>query len=189
MCTVRCRLRRVLAGIALPLVIAAAANGCGGLDAPPTTTTAADSADNVVWGVSHNLTEDGIRRVFLEADSAYFYADSEAWKLFEVTVTFFTPSGEERSRVTADSGGYVSRDGDMVVWGNVVAVTPDGRRLTTTELRYARRTDQIEGPEDFVFVTADGLRREGEAFTADPDFRNVVATRARGEVGRVEIDQ
>lgn len=162
---------------------------CGGVDQPPTTTGVADSADNLMYGLEHYLTVDGLRRAFLEADSAYFYGDAQETKLYELTVTFFGSLGEQRSVVTADSGTYDARSGDMVAWGNVVAVTPDGRRLTTRVLRYQRVQDRIEGPEPFVFITADGQRQAGDAFTADPDFRNVVVTRGRGELGRVELER
>jgi hypothetical protein len=66
----------------------------------------------------------------------------------------------------------------------VVAVTPDKRRLTTSVLLYNRATDQISGPNDFVF---DGPDRhlEGDGFTSDPDFKNVVATRPRRGLVRV----
>lgn len=170
-------------------VALAAVLACGGVDQPPTTTGVADSADNLMYGVEHSLTVDGVRRAFLEADSAYFYGGAQETKLYELTVTFFGSQGEERSVVTADSGTYDARSGDMVAWGDVVALTPDGRRLTTSVLRYERSRDHIAGPEPFVFITAQGQRQAGEAFTADPDFRNVVVTRGRGELGRVDIER
>ena len=163
--------------------------GCGGVDQPPTTTGVADSADNLVYGLEHYLTSDGIRRAFLEADSAYFYSAPQETRLYQLRVTFFAPSGEARSVVTADSGLYDARGGDMVAHGNVVATTPDGRRLTTSELRYDRLNDRITGPQAFVFITADGQRQAGDAFTSDPDFRNVAVTRGRGELGQVEVER
>jgi hypothetical protein len=70
----------------------------------------------------------------------------------------------------------------------VVAVSPDGRRLETSVLRYDRNADRIVGPDHFVWTTPE-QRVEGDAFTSDPDLRNVQTTRARGAVGRVQIEK
>jgi LPS export ABC transporter protein LptC len=179
----------MLTALTAVTVLSAGAVGCSGVDQPPTTTSVADSADNLIYGLDHSLTTDGIRSAYLEADSAYFYTDAQETRLYELRVTFFATTGQERSVVTADSGLYDGRSGDMIARGNVVALTPDGRRLTTSELRYERRSDQITGPAPFVFMTADGQRQEGDAFRSDPDFRNVVVTRGRGELGTVEIER
>jgi len=181
--------RRTVTALGTWIVLTAVGAGCSGVDQPPTTTTVADSADNVIYGLQHRLTTDGIRVAFLEADSAHFYSAPQETRLHQLRVTFFATSGAERSVVTSDSGLYDARSGDMIARGNVVAVTPDGRRLTTSELRYERRSEQITGPEPFVFITADSQRQEGDAFTSDPDFRNVVVTRGRGELGKVEIER
>jgi hypothetical protein len=54
--------------LALGLALALAA--CSGLDQPPTTATAADSADQIGFGLVHYMTADGVRRLRLLADSA-----------------------------------------------------------------------------------------------------------------------
>jgi LPS export ABC transporter protein LptC len=168
------------------LVLALAA--CSSLDQPPTTATAADSADQIGYGVLHYMTTDGVRRLKLEADSAYMYERSQRHKLFGITVTFYSPEGRETSTLTARDGNYDWRTGDMEARGDVVVVSPDRRRLETTLLRYNRTTDRIVGPEPFVWVTPE-QRVEGDAFTSDPELRNVETTRARGDIGRVRIEQ
>jgi LPS export ABC transporter protein LptC len=169
-------------------LVAWAAAACGGADQPPTTVTAADSADQIGYGVTHYLTVDGVRRMRLQADSVYAYFNSQRHQLFGLHVTFYSPDGAETSQLTAREGTYDWQTGDMEARGDVVAWSPDGRRLTTSVLRYDRRTDQISGPEPFVWTTPQ-QRVEGEAFTSDPDLRNVHTTRARGAVGRVQIER
>jgi LPS export ABC transporter protein LptC len=150
---------------------------CGNPGTPPTTVTS-DSADQIFYGLRHNLTIEGVLRAHLEADTAYFYEASQRADLKRVHVTFFSPEGRETSRLTSDSGSYDWRSGDMQARGNVLAVTPDGRRLRTSVLAYHRLTDRLSGPAAFVFDAPD-RHLEGESFESDPDFRNVVATRPR----------
>lgn len=164
----------------------AAALGCQESGAPLTNAGSADSADQIFFGLKHNLTLDGVLRAELEADTAFFYQVTQRADLRGVHVRFFSPAGERTSDLTAREGTYEWRTGNMEARGNVVAVTPDGRRLTTTVLRYDRATNQISGPAAFVF---DGPDRhlEGDGFTSDPDFRNVATTRPRrGRVGGTE---
>jgi LPS export ABC transporter protein LptC len=168
----------------LPLLIVALA--CSEEPAPPVT-VAADTADMIYYGVVHHLTMDGIRRATVEADSAYFYEGPQRIEMMHMRVTFFSPEGVETSRLTSDEGTYRWRTGDMEARGNVVAVTPDQRRLETSILEYFRNANEIRGPESFVFTTAD-QRLEGRAFRSDPDFRNVVTTQPRGDLGRVNVN-
>ncbi len=80
------------------------------------------------------------------------------------------------------------RTGDMQARGNVVGVSPDGRRLTTTVLDYINAADRLEGPEAFVFDAPD-QHLEGSSFTANPDFTDVRATNVRGTPGQVEVNK
>lgn len=151
---------------------------CGGMDTPPTMTVVNDSADQVLYGLKHNLTSDGVLRAHLEADTAYFYQASQRADLRGVKVIFYSPDGVQTSTLTSDSGTYDWRTGDMEARGNVVAVTPDKRRLTTSVLHYNRGSDQISGPNAFVFDAPD-RHLEGESFTSDPEFKNVVTKKPR----------
>ena len=164
--------------VALGALAASALGACGGMDTPPTMTVVSDSADQVLYGLKHNLTTDGVLRAHLEADTAYFYQRTQRADLRGVKVIFYSPQGVETSTLTSDSGTYDWRSSNMEARGNVVAVTPDKRRLTTSVLRYDRRTDQISGTNAFVF-NAPERHLEGESFTSDPEFKNVVATKPR----------
>lgn len=169
-----------------PAAALAAAIGCGGTEVHTATFTAADSADQVFFGLEHNLTLDGVLRANVRADTAYFYQTTQRAELKGVEVTFYSPAGTETSRLTSREGSYDWRTGNMEARGNVVAVTPDGRRLTTSILRYDRAANRITGPAPFVFDAPD-RHLEGESFTSDPDFRNVVTTRPRR--GRIEEER
>jgi len=170
---------------AVVLLVAAA---CSGMEQPPTARTGADSADQVGYGVTHFLTSDGVRRMRLEADSVYAYLGPQRHELFGITVTFYDPNGVETSTLTAREGTYDWRSGNMEARGDVVTISPDGRRLETSVLQYDRSRDRIIGPAAFRWTTPE-QDMEGEGFTTDPELRNIETNQARGALGRVRVDQ
>jgi len=146
---------------------------------PSVTLEAADTADQVLYGMQHYVTDQGLRRSLVEADTAYVYQNTQMVEMRGVKVTFYGPNGEITSTVTGDSGTYLTRDGSMSARGNVVAVTPDGRTLRSQELKYDSRSQKISSDKPFVYDRAD-QHLEGNGFTSDPDFRNVVTKQPRG---------
>jgi LPS export ABC transporter protein LptC len=146
---------------------------------PPLTTTAADSADQILEGMEHFITNDGVRRTRVLADTAYLYENTQLARLKKVRVTFYDGTGAETSTVVGDSGLYQTRDGSMSAWGRVVATTPDGRVLKSEELKYDSRKQQISSELPFVYDRP-GQHLTGDAFHSDPDFKNIVAVRPRG---------
>lgn len=165
----------------VPMAMALLALGACKDDAirPPLTVTAADSADQVLEGMEHIITSDGVKRTRVIADTAYLYEATQLARLKVVKTTFYDLNGFETSTVSSDSGLYQMRDGSMSAWGNVVATTPDGRRLKSAELKYDATRHQISSEKPFVYDRAD-QHLEGNGFTSDPDFRNVVTKQPRG---------
>jgi LPS export ABC transporter protein LptC len=149
---------------------------------PTTTIQAADTADQVLEGFSHYVTNDGIRRSRVQADTAYFYEATQITNLVNVKVTFYDLKGAESSTLTSKTGLYRWQDGSMEANGNVVVVAPDGRRLATERLRYDNATNQISTDRHFTFDRAEE-HLEGNSFRSDPDFKNVVTDRPRGVAG------
>ncbi len=171
--------------LAASILVLAAATACD-TGEPPTTGAPPDTADQVLFGMEHNLTVDGVKRVRVEADTAYFYQGSQVAELLGLRVEFYSDLGALTSTVTSIEGTYYWRTGNMEARGDVVAVTPDDRRLTTSTLRYDRTGDEITGPEAFVFDAPD-QHLEGDGFVSDPDFTNVVTERPRqGRMGEVD---
>jgi LPS export ABC transporter protein LptC len=149
---------------------------------PTTTVQAADSADQVLEGFSHYVTNDGVRRSRVEADTAFYYEPTQITELHNVKVVFFDIKGVEGSTLTADRGTYRWQDGSMEATGNVRVISPDGRRLTTESLRYDNATNQIMTDKQFSFDKGEE-HLEGNSFRSDPDFKNVVTDRPRGVSG------
>jgi LPS export ABC transporter protein LptC len=172
---------------ALPLSVLSALSvlsvACEETGARPTTTiTATDSADQVLEGFSHYVTKDGVRRSRVEADTAFFYENTQVTHLKKIRVVFFDTQGEESSTLTAKSGTYRWQDGSMEAAGTVVVVSPDGRRLATETLKYDNAANTISTNVHFTFDRGTE-HLEGNSFRSDPDFRNVVTDRPRGTAG------
>jgi LPS export ABC transporter protein LptC len=132
----------------------------------------ADSADQVMYGARFNLTDKGLQRAQLQADTAYFFEDNTRIELEPVHTTFFTATGAKDAVLTAQRGTYNSRTTGMIARNNVVVVTEDGRRLTTPELRYNQQANQISSDSPFV-MTEPNRRLEGIGFRSDPNMKNI----------------
>src|SRR6185312_5192853 len=134
---------------------------------PTATVSAPDSADQVLEGFSHFVTNQGVRRSRVEADTAYFYEATQITQLRKLRVVFYNVKGEEGSTLTAKSGTYRWQDGSMEADSNVVVVSPDGRRLTTERLRYDNASNTISTDRRFSF-DRDAEHLEGNSFRSDP---------------------
>src|SRR5213083_831786 len=157
------------------------AGGCETGIKPTATIAAPDSADQVLLGMSHYVTDAGIQRAHVRADTAYFYSPAQTAELRNVHITFYDPRGAETSTLTSREGTY-HRGGDMEARGNVVVVRTDGATLRTEVLRYSQVRSQVTSDKPFVF---DEPPRHiiGEGFTSDPDFKVVTATHISGQGG------
>lgn len=153
---------------------------------PTATMQAADTADQVLFGMVHVVTTDGVVRARVRADTAFFYGATQRAELRHVTVTFYDLTGTESSTLTAQEGTYHWRTGDMEGRHDVLVVTTDGRRLTTDVLRFSQGRNQVTSDRPFVFDAPD-RHIEGEGFTSDPSFKNVVALRPKGTGGRFTL--
>ncbi len=146
---------------------------------PPTTATAADSADQVLINMQHYLGQDGLRRSVVFADTAYIYEATHVIDMRKVRVVFFTSGGDTSSVITGDRGIYHTLEGTMTATGHVVARTPDGRLLHTEKLNYVKQSNQISSDTPFIYDRG-AEHLEGNGFTTDPSFVNVVTQQPKG---------
>jgi LPS export ABC transporter protein LptC len=161
--------------------------------APPRVTGSpmADSADQMMFGISTLLTDRGVLNAELESDTAFFFDENTRIELRGVKLTFYTRTGERNSVLTGREGTYNTRQSRMEARGNVVVVTEDGRRLTTEQLRYDQIRNEISSDSAFVLTEA-GRRLEGVGFTSDPNMNNVRVNRlieGQGAVSTGDLGQ
>ena len=162
------------AALVIGILVVASTGACSSKKQPPVATHSplADSADQVMYGARFNLTDKGLQRAQLEADTAYFFEDNTRIELEPVHTTFFTVTGAKDAVLTSERGTYNSRTTGMVARKNVVVVSEDGRRLTTPELRYNQQANEISSDSAFV-MTEPNRRIEGIGFRSDPNMKNI----------------
>ncbi len=179
-------MRRLLLTLFLD-VFALTQFACSNGAKPTATITAADTADQVLIDMTHYVTNDGVVRARVRADTAFFYQNSQSVEMRNVHITFYDTDGRETSTMSAKDGTYHWASGDMEGRGNVVVVgAGDGRTLKSEVMRYKQATNQVSSDKPFDFV-GPGRHITGEGFTSDPDFRNVTALRPQGTSGHFTL--
>src|SRR4029077_12518751 len=132
----------------------------------------ADSADQIMYGARFKLTDQGLARAQLEADTAYFFDDNTRQELENVHTTFYTITGAKDAVLTSRPGTINNRTNNMIARKDVVVVSEDGRRLTTPELIYNQQKNEISSDSAFV-MTEPNRRLEGVGFRSDPNMKNI----------------
>ncbi len=132
----------------------------------------ADSADQVMFGVSTVITNRGVLRAQLAADTGYFFDGNSRIEVRHEKTIFYTSTGQPNATLTSVEGTYNMRRGQMEARRNVVVITTDGKRLETEQLRYDQATDQISSDSAFV-LTEPARTLRGIGFTSDPDLTNL----------------
>jgi LPS export ABC transporter protein LptC len=166
---------RGIAMIGAALVIAAGA-ACAEKAAVPTVAQnrnlLADSADQVMFRIRTVLTDRGMLRADLRADTAFFFNDNTKIELRAVNTTFYTNTGQKSAVLTSREGTYDTRLHQTEARKDVVVVSEDGRRLTTSQLRFQEQRNEISSDSAFV-LTEPGRRVQGVGFVSDPNLKNV----------------
>jgi len=158
----------VLVGLSL------VANGCDDKKEPPVAplNPLADSADQVMFGLHTLLTDKGMLRAELLADTAFFFDNNTRIELRRLTTTFFNQVGAKTSVLTSEQGTYNTARAQTEARRHVVIVTPDAKRLTSEQVRYQQATNQILSDSAFVFTDSSQTLR-GIGFVSDPSMSNI----------------
>lgn len=138
-------------------------------------------ADQVMVGLTHNMTREGVLQGELRADTAFIFSDNSTVRLRVVDVTFYDDRGTPDSRLTADSGRYNLRTGDMEAHGNVVVRdTADEQRLETPQLLYEALGNELRTDTSFIWTRGQEVVR-GRGLTTDPSFDDVRIEQPAGQ--------
>lgn len=146
---------------------------------PTAVTQAADSADQRLLTMTTTITSEGVRRSYVEAETAYVYQNQAITDLRRMKVLFFDEQGNLKSTLVADKGLLGTYSNRLEARGNVIVTSPDGRRLTTQHLTYDKQANQITIDTAFI---ADGPtgRLSGNHAVSDIGFNNVIVQQPRG---------
>ncbi len=139
----------------------------------------ADSADQVMQHMTTVITQEGVRRSIVVADTAYIYQLRQIAELRVLHVTFFNSAGSQTSTLTARRGTYSLVQGSLDARGEVVLISTEGKRLRTEHLVFDKVLNLVRSDTAFVYDTPQE-HMEGNAFTSDPDFKNVTVKQPKG---------
>lgn len=163
--------------LAIALVLAGA--GCGqdqdsSGEAP---SIFAGGADQVMLGVEHFVTRDGVRTARVLADTAFTYEDEAQVDLRGLRIIFFDDSGLEDGVLTATAGLYDLESGDFSVRGNVVmeGFLEEGSRsrLETDSLQYVSEGDRLTTDARWVLSHGDGSVERGLGLVTDLSLESI----------------
>lgn len=141
--------------------------------------TAADSADQMLYGFRHFVTRNGVRESEIQADTAYFYDPSQTTVLRNMRLVFIDSTGAENATVVSKRGQYLWQTGNMVAESSVVLTTHDGRVLKSERLRYDAEKKMVSTDLPFTYDNK-GQHVEGQGFISDMRFENIAADKPRG---------
>lgn len=159
----------------VPLALALAASlalACKKSTQPPVVAEAAlaDSAEQVLWDIHQFMTEHGVKRGDLYADTAFVFNDQTKFVLRRVHGTFTTETGEPNGTMKGDRGTYDLRGHTLEGYGNVVITSTDGKTLSSPHLKYVEATNLVSSDSAFVMRRKTEVQR-GIGFTSDPNLK------------------
>ncbi len=146
---------------------------------PTTETQVADSADQVLFKMNTNITADGIRRSYIEAETAFVYQSRQTMDLHHVKMLFFDTQGNQKSTLTADRGIYGTFSKKLDARGHVVVTSTDGKKLQTEHLIYDKLANQIKVDTNFVYDSPTE-HTTGKELDTDIEFKNVRVKQPKG---------
>lgn len=145
-----------------------------------------DSADQMAFGVRHFLTDKGVNKGELLADTAFSYDDGTRLEMRRVNLTFFTSLGLKDGVLTSKAGTYNSRLQRLEARGDVVVVREDGKRFTSQQLVFDQVRNQFFS--DSAFVLNEPKRQlSGIGFESDPRLNNFRCLRACKAIAPVQV--
>jgi LPS export ABC transporter protein LptC len=161
----------MVVALVLGLVVAACTRGEKG---PVTAAkpTAADSADQILFGSRTLITDLGLQRAEILTDTTLFYDQNTRMDMRVVRAVFFSSAGAKEGVMTSDFAIYNTSAGILEARGHVVINTIDGRRMVTPFLKYDQRINQISSDSAFTLTTPDKTV-QGVGFVSDPDMQNI----------------
>ena len=167
----------------LPFCLALLAAACINTteDPPPAALETVD-ADEIVYGVSLNMSREGIREAMLTADSMFSWKDSAHARVMGLSLVVFDERGGRRATITADEGRLNRMGNELTAMGSAVLSIPEqGREIRTDELHFAPEVDRV-WTDVPVVMHEGGCVFEGDRLQSDMDFDDVRiwGTRERG---------
>ncbi|MEP6763760.1 MAG: LPS export ABC transporter periplasmic protein LptC [Gemmatimonadaceae bacterium] len=138
-----------------------------------------DSAEQVIFGMSVVLTDNGVNKGRLLSDTAFMYNEQtgKRLELKRVNFTFFTATGADDGIMSSHDGTYSERLNRLEGRGDVVIIRKDGNRLQTPQLVYDNARNQIFSDSSFTLIQPKKQTLTGIGFESDPKLNNLKCMR------------
>ncbi|MEO7997008.1 MAG: LPS export ABC transporter periplasmic protein LptC [Gemmatimonadaceae bacterium] len=148
-----------------------------------------DSAEQMIFGFNAVLTDNGVSKGRLLADTAFLYQEATGTRaeLRRVHATFFTPQGADDGTLTARQGTYHEGLKRLEGRGDVIIIRKDGNRLESQQLVYDNARDQIFSDSAFKSIQPNKRVLSGIGFESDPKLTNVRCVRNCKVSGAVSV--
>jgi LPS export ABC transporter protein LptC len=146
----------------------------------------ADSAEQVLFDVHSMLTDHGVKRGDMYADTVYVFNDQTRFVMRRVRATFNTTLGAPNGSLRGDRGMYDLRAQTLEGYGNVVVTGSEGRKLTSNHLKYTQTTNMISSDSAFTFYSGKDVQ-QGIGFVSDPNISRFQCMRACRGAANVQI--
>lgn len=152
-------------------VFALAGAGCRKTTQPPVVggPSLGDSAEQILFDVHSMLTDHGVKRGDMYADTVYVFNDQTRFVMRQVRATFNTSIGAQNGTLRGDRGTYDLRAQVLEGFGNVVVTGSEGRRLLSNHLKYSQASNMISSDSAFTFYRGKDVQR-GIGFVSDPNI-------------------
>ncbi len=149
-----------------------------------------DSADHVAFGFRTNITDGGLLRAEVFADTALFSDQNTRASLRQVNGDFYSATGSKEATMVGRIANFDTRTQNLDAWGDVVITSVDGRVLRTPQIRYDRRLNEITSDSSFVLTEPGNKEMRGVGFRADPNLTVVRVTRLEeGRGGTINLSR
>ena len=171
--------------VLLPVVSALIWTGCGTEQSTDKSNAVmSDSAmlpDAEVLGATIKLYEGGQVTTRILADKIVKYESIDSTMGYGLDIDLYDSAGVVTSHIVGDSGVIRENAGLLHIFGNVVVVTNDNRRLESDDLMWDKVSDQIT-TDAFVRITRGDDVVTGWGLEANNSLTQVRIKRASGEM-------
>jgi len=156
------------------LICASAATACGDSQGPPVAgfELLPDSAEQMLFTIELTVTDEGVRRAIIRADTLLTYDDNTRNELRKVIARFFSPEGVQQAVLTSNQGTHSTRLGTMEARGNVLVISSEGKRLESPQLKFDPSRNEISSDSAFTVTENERVTR-GVGFVSNPDMTNM----------------
>lgn len=148
-----------------------------------------DSAEQMIFGFNAVLTNNGVNKGRLLADTAFLYQEPTGTRaeLRQLHATFFTALGADDGTLTAKQGTWHEGLKRLEGRGDVVIIRKDGNRLESQQLVYDDARNQIFSDSAFKSIQPNKRVLSGIGFESDPKLTNVKCMRNCKVSGAVSV--